>query len=777
MKNRRGFTLVELLAVIVILGILALIIVPAVSNYIVNTKNETYKSHEKTMAEAAKSYTVECIKENKKCTLPSKGSSTEIYLNELIEQEYIDKIKNPTDNKDCDYANSYVIIKSDDDDYTYESCLYCGEYATKSANCAGKQASEKDKVKPVCGEVTGGSTTWSKDPRTISIKCSDADSGCMRDSFSRTFTETATTGIITIRDKARNTNECPVDVYIDRTEPTCELEVVGGQQEVNGWLSGEVTVRFKPNSRYDANSGIATYGIGTSYNNRDYNKKESITFKNETGTTRVFGYVKDVVGNEGYCSVSVRTGIPRPKFDIYYGYQLLPLKETYTVTGLSINESATVTTTSTAPKLKFTGMNKYPNVKRIVLITNSSSLPSQESFKVTYGGKTTSAIKTGNRLEFELTQGTYDSYEFTLGNQSGKTIKIERLELDVATGNLITSKPVSVNLRPTPETELVKVDKFSFDNGSNYQSEYYKEYNNTSSNYSDTAYCINDIEMVSDPKQYSVGQIDIIKPTISISSSKTTWTNQNITLTAVTTDASGIIGYMWSTNSEITYYDSGWNYFSTPKATHTQTYNVTQNGTYYFYAKDEAGNVYKKDYKVTNIDKDKPTCSVSKSNTGSEGGVNTSITCNDTGGSRVASCPSGNSGLKSNKTYTVTDGAGNSNTCSVTVSGYSCHGYSCNPHNCNPHNCNPYACGWDSCASGSPNACQGGYDQYGTSCTQGCYNGGTMYGNGGSGSTCYCKKWNSCKSRINTCQGGYTSTCYQTCYDTCYDTCYKTCYS
>ena len=610
MKNKKGFTLVELLAVIVILGILALIIVPAISSYIVNTKDETYRSHETTMAEAAKSYTVECIKGNKQCTLPSKGSSTEIYLNELIEQEYIDKIKNPTDNKDCDYTNSYVIVKSVEDDYDYESCLYCGEYATKSPNCAGKQASEKDKVKPVCGEVTGGSTTWSKEPRTISVKCSDADSGCMRDSFSRTFTESATTGTITIRDKAKNTNECPVNVYIDRTEPTCELEVSGGQQEVNGWLSGQVTVRFKANSRYDANSGIATYGIGTSYNNRDYNKKESITFNNETGTTRVFGYVKDNVGNEGYCSVSVRTGIPRPKFDIYYGYQILPVKERYTTSGMSITEQGVVTTTSTSPKITFTGMNKYNNVKRIVLITDSSSLPSQETFKVKYDGRTTSAIKTGNRIEFELTQGTYNTYEFTLGNQSGKTINIKRLELEIATANVSTSKPVTVNLRPTIDTELIKVDKFSFNSGSSYQSEYYKEFNNTSGVYTGTAYVKNDIEMVSDPRGYSINQIDNVPPAInSFSPSTTAPTNQNITMTGQAIDStSGIIEFAFSKNANLPFYSNEWQPISLIKSEITKQMIQETNYTLYFYVKDEAGNVSKRSYAVKNIDKIKPVC-------------------------------------------------------------------------------------------------------------------------------------------------------------------------
>ena len=54
MRNEKGFTLIEILAVVIILGIIMIITIPAVSNYIVSSNKSAYASDLVAFAETVK---------------------------------------------------------------------------------------------------------------------------------------------------------------------------------------------------------------------------------------------------------------------------------------------------------------------------------------------------------------------------------------------------------------------------------------------------------------------------------------------------------------------------------------------------------------------------------------------------------------------------------------------------------------------------------------------------------------------------------------------------
>ena len=57
--NKKGFTLVELIGVIILLSAIALISVPIINNSLKNTKEKTYNSQIDTIIKAAKRYVTE----------------------------------------------------------------------------------------------------------------------------------------------------------------------------------------------------------------------------------------------------------------------------------------------------------------------------------------------------------------------------------------------------------------------------------------------------------------------------------------------------------------------------------------------------------------------------------------------------------------------------------------------------------------------------------------------------------------------------------------------
>ena len=105
LKNNKGLTLIELLAVVVIMGILSSLAVTAISKLLSRSTENYYKDQEDNVALAAQSYT-----NDNRNLLPFKiGSTTTITLSVLIDDGYIKTVKDKSGNT-CSASNSYVTI-------------------------------------------------------------------------------------------------------------------------------------------------------------------------------------------------------------------------------------------------------------------------------------------------------------------------------------------------------------------------------------------------------------------------------------------------------------------------------------------------------------------------------------------------------------------------------------------------------------------------------------------------------------------------------------------
>ena len=122
-SNRKGFTMIELLGVIVVLGVLSVVAIASVTRLINRAHKESDEQYARTLKQAAQSY----MQSNTDKLPRDIGGKTRVYAQTLRDKNYIkDDIKNSSGD-DC-MTNSFVMVrKVSKTKYEYESIILCGD--------------------------------------------------------------------------------------------------------------------------------------------------------------------------------------------------------------------------------------------------------------------------------------------------------------------------------------------------------------------------------------------------------------------------------------------------------------------------------------------------------------------------------------------------------------------------------------------------------------------------------------------------------------------------
>ncbi len=150
-KNKKGFTLVEVLSVLIIMGILATLIVASIGKYKERASKEYINSLEGQMELAAKSYYSDHPEELPRGQIVEneKVYSTKIMASNLASSGYFSNELVDEQGNSCE-DKSYAIVNKMNDKYSYDVCLICNDKLLNESSYCKINGMEPINSSPYC---------------------------------------------------------------------------------------------------------------------------------------------------------------------------------------------------------------------------------------------------------------------------------------------------------------------------------------------------------------------------------------------------------------------------------------------------------------------------------------------------------------------------------------------------------------------------------------------------------------------------------------------------
>ena len=352
-NKNRGFTLVELLVVVVILGIITLMAIPQISNLMDSNNQSKYKTYADTIETSAKLYT-------DAYSVDMFGNNTsgcyDISYDELSDKKLVEDINiNDVTCTGGTQKKTFVRVYKSGNHYKYKVSILCTNKSNASAieySSLISEDLESDTVFCDGKTVDADGPTISLDQNGLSwttgagekvrVTISD-DYGLLENIKVRYVWTTTPTSIsesawttksfnnerytdqvsfqldvpqnknedyylvvdpVMVRDANGNyqTSRFISNVFqLDNTPPTCTVAATTSPTGLSSWYVVKPTIKM---TYSDPRGEIASYGMETTNRtnaNLNWNKKSSVTQSDTTGVTW-YGYIKDAAGNIAKCN-------------------------------------------------------------------------------------------------------------------------------------------------------------------------------------------------------------------------------------------------------------------------------------------------------------------------------------------------------------------------------------------------------------------------------------------------------------------------------------------